>query len=148
MKTLRFSVLIRARSEAVWDAMLADDTYRLRTARIGGGSYVEGSWEAEAGIRFLGPGGQGVTSEITASRRPDIVSIRHLGLVADGVDDTTSPEAAARAPSYETCTFAEADGETGVTAALDVPPGFEEYMTSTRPKALARLKEICEGKAS
>ena len=140
MKTLRFAVLVRAPREAVWDAMLADATYRLWTAPFSEGSYFEGSWEAGAKIRFLGPGGQGITSEIAESRRPEVVSIRHLGLVKDGVDDTTSPEAAAWAPSYETYTFAEADGGTEVTATLDVPPDFEEYMTTTWPVASDSVK--------
>lgn len=147
MKTLRFTVLVHAPREAVWDAMLADATYRLWTAPFHEGSYFEGSWETGAKIRFLGPGGQGITSEIAESRRPEVVSIRHLGVVRDGADDTTSPEAAAWAPSCETYTFAEADAGTEVTATLDVPPDFEEYMTSTWPRALARLKEICEEKA-
>jgi len=148
MKTLRFTVVVRARREAVWDAMLADATYRLWTAPFCEGSYFEGSWEAGAKIRFLGPGGQqGITSEIAESRRPEVVSIRHLGVVKDGVDDTTSPEATTWAPSYETYTFSEADGGTEVTATLDVPPDFEEYMSTTWPQALARLKEICEAQA-
>ena len=125
----------------------ADEAEPVWTAPFGEGSHFEGSWEAGAKIRFLGPGGQGITSEIAESRRPDVVSIRHLGMVKDGVEDFTSPEATAWAPSYETYTFAGADGGTEVTVALDVPPDFEEYMSTTWPKALARLKEICEAPA-
>ena len=146
MKKLRYSTHIRAPIALVWETMLAPDTYRAWTSAFCEGSYFEGSWEAGAKIRFLGPGGQqGITSEIAESRRPEVVSIRHLGVVKDGVDDTTSPEATAWAPSYETYTFSEADGGTEVTATLDVPPDFEEYMADAWPKALARLKEICEG---
>ena len=148
MKTLRFAVTIRAPRETVWDAMLSDATYRAWTAEFCEGSYWEGSWEEGAKIRFLGPSGDGITSEIAESRRPEVVSIRHLGLVKGGAEDFASPEATAWAPSYETYTFTVAGSATEVSVALDVPPDFEEYMTTTWPKALARLKEICEGAAS
>jgi uncharacterized protein YndB with AHSA1/START domain len=149
VKTLRYSIVIRAPREAVWAAMLGQETYRVWTTPFGEGSYYEGSWNTGDRIRFLGPNGDGgMTSVIAESRPPEFVSIRHLGIVKDGLEDTTSPAAAAWAPSFENYTFVDAAGATEVTAEVETPPDFEAFMDEAWPKALAKLKEICEEAAS
>lgn len=148
MKTVRHSITIRAPREAVWAAMLGPETYRIWTAPFCEGSYYEGSWSAGEKIRFLGPSGEGMTSVIAESRPPEFVSIKHLGMVKDGVEDTTSPAARAWAPSFENYTFVDEGGATTLTAELETPPDFEDFMNDAWPKALAKLKEICEAPAS
>jgi len=60
------------------------------------------------------------------------------------VEDTQSPESKSWAPAFENYTFEERDGATDLKVDLDVAPEFEKYMNSAWPKALARLKAICE----
>ena len=144
LEPLRYKVTIRASREAVWDAMLSPETYRAWTALFCEGSYYEGSWNEGDRIRFLGPGGEGMTSVIAESRRPERVSIQHLGVVKDGREDTTSEAAAAWSPAFETYTFAEADGGTELTVEVETPPDFVDFMDAAWPKALAKLREICE----
>jgi len=148
LKPLRYTVTIRAPREVVWDTMLAQETYREWAAPFCEGSYYEGSWGTGGRIRFLAPGGEGMTSVIAESRRPERVSIKHLGMVRDGKEDTTSEAVAAWAPAFETYTFAEAGDATEVTAEIESAPEWEAFMDETWPKALARLKEICEGAAA
>ena len=148
MKTLRYSITIQAPREAVWAAMLGPDTYRAWTAPFCEGSYYEGSWSAGERIRFLGPSGEGMSSVIAESRPPEFVSIRHLGMIKDGIEDTTSDAATAWAPSFENYAFAEANGATEVTVELQMPPDFVAFMDETWPKALAKLKSICEDAAA
>lgn len=149
MKTIRHSITIRAPREAVWDAMLGPETYRVWTAAFCEGSYYEGSWDTGEKIRFLGPGGEGgMTSVIAESRRPEFVSIKHLGIVKDGVEDTTSPAATAWAPAFENYTFVDTGGATELTAEVETPEDYEAFMNDAWPKALAKLKQICEEAAS
>ena len=149
MKTVRHSITIRAPREAVWDAMLGPETYRAWTAPFCEGSYYEGSWNTGDRIRFLGPGGAGgMTSVIAESRRPEFVSIKHLGIVKAGVEDTTSPAATAWAPAFENYTFVDEFGATALTVEVETPEDFEAFMNEAWPKALAKLKEICEEAAS
>ena len=147
MKILRYSITIQAPREAVWAAMLGPDTYRAWTAPFCEGSYYEGSWNTGDRIRFLAPNGDGMVSVIAESRPPEFVSIKHLGFVKDGVEDTTSEAAAAWAPAFENYAFAEANGATDVTVELQMPPDLEAYMDETWPTALAKLKSICENDA-
>lgn len=144
MKKMVFNTFVDAPREKVWDAMLAPDTYRDWTSAFCPGSTYEGSWEPGSRIRFLGPDGGGMFSEIAQSRPHELVSIRHLGLVKDGVEDTTSEMARAWAGALETYVLSESGAATDLRVEVEATPDFEEFMTGAWPKALARLKEICE----
>jgi len=143
-KTLSFSVAIRAPRALVWDRMLDDEGYRLWTAAFCEGSYYEGSWDQGAKIRFLSPGGNGMTAEIAEQRRHEFISIRHLGEIAKGVEDTTSEKVRSWAPAYENYAFADSADGTVVTVTIETLPDYEKYMADTFPKALESLREICE----
>lgn len=101
MKTLHFTTLIHASREAVWNVMFAPETYKIWTAEFSEGSYFEGSWAKGERIRFLSPDGCGMTSVIAENRPHEFLSIRHLGIIKDGVEDTESEEARSWAPAYE-----------------------------------------------
>ena len=148
MKTLHFATVIRASRETVWDVMLAPDTFRLWTAEFVEGSYYEGSWEQGARIRFLAPDGNGMVSVIAESRPHEFLSIRHIGYVKDGVEDTESEMVRSWAPAYENYTLSDAGTSTELAVDNDVTPEFEEYMTKVWPLALARLKRLCEARAA
>lgn len=145
-KTLQFSTRIAAPRERVWQLMLEPDSYREWTSAFMEGSRYEGSWEPGARIRFLAPSGEGMVAEIAENRRGAFVSIRHLGEIRqDGSEDLDSPAVRAWAPAYENYRFLDAGG--GVTELqieMDVMPPYEQFMLETWPKALAKLKALCE----
>ena len=147
LKKIRFTSLISAPVSVVWDVMLQPATYTDWTTAFAEGSTYDGSWDEGARIRFLGPDGQGgMVSRIARNRRHEFVSIEHLGMMKDGVEDTTSEAVREWAPAYENYSFRDVGGSTEVTAELDVPAEWEEFMTAAWPKALARLKEISESR--
>ncbi len=98
-------------------------------------------------IRFLSPDGCGMTSVIAENRPHEFLSIRHLGIIKDGVEDTESEEARSWAPAYENYSFSASGTATELAVDMDVTPEFEEYMVKTWPKALAKLKAISESGA-
>ena len=85
MQTLKFSVLINATPEKVWNTMLQDATYRIWTREFHEGSYFEGSWEKGSEIHFLGPDENGnmggMYARISANIKHEFVSIQHLGFI-------------------------------------------------------------------
>jgi uncharacterized protein YndB with AHSA1/START domain len=144
-KTLQFTIPIDAPREKVWSVMLSPGTYDEWTAAFCEGSRYEGGWNQGDKIRFLTPGGEGMVSEIAESRRPEFVSIRHLGEIhKDGTEDTQSDKVRAWAPAFENYTFTPAGGGTRLQVDVDVLPDYEQFMKDTFPKALARLKQLCE----
>jgi hypothetical protein len=139
-----FSIWIEAPRDTVWSVMLDRSTFEQWTAAFCEGSTYEGGWKQGDSIRFLTPSGEGMVSEIAESRRPEFVSIRHLGMIADGVDDTRSEDVRAWAPAFENYSFTEANGGTQLQVEVDVLPGYEQFTQDTFPKALSTLKQLCE----
>lgn len=143
-KTQHFEVAIRAPRARVWATMLQSPTYEQWTAAFCEGSRFEGSWDAGQAIRFLDPSGNGMVSEIAEHRPAEFLSIRHLGFISDGVENTQSEAVRAWVPCHENYTFTDEDGGTRVSVDSDVFGDYEAFMAETWPRALARLKALCE----
>lgn len=139
-----FDILIQAPRRHVWTTMLEAPTYEQWTSAFCEGSRFEGSWDQGARIRFLDPAGNGMVSEIAEHRPAEYVSIRHLGFIENGKEDTTSEAVRAWTPCYENYTFTDEAGGTRVNVVLDTFTGYEEMMANTWPRALQALKALCE----
>jgi hypothetical protein len=150
MKTLHYTIAIDAPKETVWNTMLGHEGYKAWADEFahGSGSDYEGSWEKGQRIKFLaGVEGskEGMSSMIADSRPYEFVSIKHLGYVKDGVEDTQSAEVKAWAPAFENYSFSEKNGKTEVKVDVDeISQMMEEFMDDVWPKALAKLKDMCE----
>lgn len=152
MEKLHYSVKINAPVQTVWSAMLEDATYREWTSEFHEGSYYEGDWNQGSEIRFLGPDENdslsGMLATVEESRANEFVSLRYLGQIVDGVNDTTSDEARKIAGAHENYTFRQADGMTALDVEIDVDADsddqFVQMFNDLWPKALDKLKAICE----
>ncbi len=151
MKKLQYSVHINAPSSNVYDRMLGisdKSTYEAWTALFNPTSSYEGSWTKGGKMRFVGTDDKGekggMVSEIADIIPNRFVSIRHYGLVQAGKEITTGPEVEKWANGRENYAFDEHNGTTRVTVELDTTEEFMDYMNQTYPKALEKLKEICE----
>ncbi len=145
MNPLHFSITINTPKEKVWDTMLTQRTYREWTSVFSEDSYYEGSWEQGAKILFLDPKGSGMTALIAENKRYQFISIKLLGYVMNGIEDIDSPAIKAWTPAYENYTFDERDGITEIQVDISgMPADLEDFMNMAWPKALAKLKSICE----
>jgi uncharacterized protein YndB with AHSA1/START domain len=144
MKRLHFETSIDAPRKDVWKAMLEREGYRKWTAEFLEGSDYEGSWEKGEAIRFIAPDGGGMSAVIAENRPYEFVSIKHIGFIKDGTEDTDSEDVRKWAPAFENYTLSEVGGSTKVEVDLDVSPEWEQTMAEKWPKALAKLKEISE----
>jgi uncharacterized protein YndB with AHSA1/START domain len=144
MKTLTFEITINAPRPRVWDTMLNLDTYEAWTAAFCEGSTYEGSWDKGARIRFGTPSGDGMLAVIAENQPHAFVSIKHIGMIDKGVEDTTSDKVKAMTPAFENYRFTDTPQGTLLTVTMDTIPDYEQYMLDTYPKALALLKDLCE----
>lgn len=129
--------------------MLDDAPYREWTKAFNEGSYYKGNWSKGSKMLFLGPDpktGQegGMVAEIAENRPYEYVSIRHIGMINDGVEDTTSEEVKKWTPAYENYTFKEQNGATEVLVDMDITEEYVDMFNEMWPKALQNLKEIAE----
>lgn len=149
MKKLHFSTTIDAPREAVWNAMLGDNTFRKWTRPFNTGSYYKGDWSKGSRMLFLGPDPEtgeegGMVSRIAENKPYEFISIEHIGVIHNGKEDTTSEEAKKWTPAYENYTFAEKGGETEVSVDMDTVDEYEEMFNKMWPEALKELKRIAE----
>lgn len=145
VKRVQFSIVIAAPAAQVFNAVIGLDSYRQWTSAFTEGSTFEGSWQQGQRIRFLAPSGDGMVAEIAEHRPNEFISIRHLGFIANGVEDTTSEAVRAWAPAYENYTFVATAGGTKLVVDQDVAAEWESDISEAWPKALALLKALCEG---
>lgn len=147
MPTLTFATRIAAAPSRVWDILFSRETYPRWTAAFMEGSTFEGSWEQGSRMRFHDGSGNGMVAEIAENRRPDFLSIKHLGTVNSGVEDTDSEEVRRWTPAFETYTLAESGGTTELTIHVDVPDEWRHLMEEAWPMALAAVKALSEARA-
>ena len=151
MKKLQYKVKINAHVNKVYDLMLGlsdKSTYEQWTALFNPTSSYEGSWSKGSKICFIGidENGEkgGIVSEIAENITNKFVSIKHIGILTAGKEITEGPEVESWAGSFENYLFEETNGITDLCVELDTTEDFESYMNEHYPKALNKLKEICE----
>lgn len=145
LKTLHFEIRIGAPRTRVWTTMLQSPGYEQWTQAFCEGSHYQGSWDAGAQIRFLDPDGNGMVSEIAEHRPAEYVSIRHLGMIANGKEDTDSDAVRSWAPCYENYRFSDAAGGTLLQIEMETSADYETMFAEMWPRGLQRLKALCEG---
>ena len=149
MTTQHHSISISAPKEKVWDTMLGEDTYREWTSVFNEGGRFEGNWDEGSKMLFLGPDPEtgkegGMVARIKENRPYEFISIEHLGMIKDGVEDMTSEEVKKWTPAFENYTFVEENGVTEVTVDIDVATEYADMFGELWPKALQKVKEISE----
>ncbi|MFC5682525.1 SRPBCC family protein [Flavobacterium sp. MAHUQ-51] len=151
MKKLQYKISIKAPASQVYDMMLGineKSNYEAWTAMFNPTSTYEGNWEKGSKILFIGvdENGEkgGMVSRIEENIPNQFISIQHYGLYKAGEEITEGEEVAKWANGFENYTFEENNGITTVTVDLDTSEDFVDYMNDTFPKALNKLKEICE----
>jgi hypothetical protein len=151
MKKLKFEISIQATANRVYDLMLGisnKSSYEQWTSLFNPTSTYEGSWIKGSKILFIGTDEKGekggMVSKIYDNIPNRFVSIRHYGLLNANVEITEGPDVEKWANGFENYTFFEDHGSTTVTVDLDTSDDFVSYMNQNYPKALEKLKSICE----
>ena len=144
MEKLHFSILINATPEKIWKVLWTDDTYRKWTSAFAEGSYAQSDWKEGSKILFLGGEGSGMVSRIAQSKPNEFMSFEHLGVVKDGVEDTTSDDVKPWAGSHEDYTLKKVNGKTELSVDMDITEEFKEMFSNMWPKALQNVKKLSE----
>lgn len=147
-ETLHFELRINASPEKVYSIMLGEKHYGDWTSVFNPTSHFEGSWEKGSEIRFIGTDKDGKTGGMISKIEENIpnrfVSILHTGIIHDGKEITEGAEIEEWSGAHENYTFEEQNRQTLLKVNLDSNQQFKDYFMETFPKALERLKTICE----
>ncbi len=151
MKKLQFNISIHAPVSVVYNIMLgisSKSTYEQWTAMFNPTSTYEGNWEKGSKMLFIGVDEKGekggIVSKIAENIPHQFVSIQHYGLVNAGKEITEGAEVEKWANGFENYSFEENNEVTTVKVEIDATEEFIDFMNETYPKALKKLKELCE----
>lgn len=150
LDVLHFEITIHAGPDKVYKILTGERTYSEWTTEFNATSRFEGSWNKGSKIRFLGQDADGSTGGMISRIKENIpgrfISIEHLDVIKNGEVDENNPEMKMWAGALENYTFEEKDGKTLFSVDLNTIKKYESYFRNTWPKALNRLKALCETK--
>lgn len=148
IEVLHFEISINSNAAKIYKTILQEDTYREWTSVFNPSSYYNGGWKKGSKIVFLGTDHDGNTggmvSRIKENLTDKFISIEHIGIVKNGNEITSGPEVEAWAGSLENYTIKSTKGKSLLSVDIDSNQEFRSYFLETWPKALEKLKSICE----
>lgn len=148
VEVLHFEISIKASTDKIYKTLITEDTYREWTSVFNPSSYYIGDWKKGSKIVFLGTDKDGQTggmvSRIKENLTDKFISIEHLGIVKNGDEITSGPEVEGWAGSLENYTLKSTNGISLLEIDIDSNQEFKSYFLETWPKALEKLKSICE----
>ncbi|SDS18642.1 SRPBCC domain-containing protein [Gramella sp. MAR_2010_147] len=142
MKKVHYQIEINCPKEEVFQIMLDKEHYREWTAIFNPTSHYEGSWEEGSKILFLGETEKGekagMHSLIEKLEPNKFISIKHLGMLEKGKETSFGDDL------YENYYLEDKGGSTLLKVEMDTEDDWMEDLENTWPKALQKLKEVCE----
>jgi len=86
-----------------------------------------------------------MVSMIAAHRPNEFMSFKHLGMMKNGVEDTTSDAVSSWAGPLENYTLTENSDISTLLVEMDTAEDFKDYFMKTWPLAMERIKGLAEG---
>lgn len=147
MEKFNFAISINAKKEKVWDTLWQDASYRKWTSAFSESSYaVTDDWKEGTKVLFLDAKGSGMVSMVAENKPNKYMSIKHLGEVKDGIEDTTSERVQQWNGMMENYTLIETPDGTDLKIELEgkISDEFKDFFLNTWPIALEKVKELAE----
>ena len=145
MKRHQFKIAIDAPREKVWEILWNDKSYREWTSVFSEGSRAETDWKKGSKILFLGGAdNEGMVSRVEENIPNEFMSIRHLGIVKNGVEDMNNEKAKEWAGATENYILKNVNGKTELTVDMDITDEYLDHFQQTWPQALNKVKELAE----
>jgi len=145
---MHFEILIDASADKVYRIMIHERHYTEWTSEFNPTSHFKGSWEKGSKILFLGDAADGSLGGMVSRIKENIpyryISIEHMGIVENGKEVLCGPDVDVWAGALENYTFTDQGGKTLLSVDVDTVEKYKQYFLNTWPKALQRLKTICE----
>lgn len=145
---LHFEIAIDNTPENIFRIMLEDVAYRQWTSAFNPTSRFSGSWEKGEKILFLGTGADGKSGGMVCRIRENIpgrfLSIESLREIVDGKEVNGDEKTSTWSGALENYSFKPVGSKTLLSVDTDVPADMKSHVSEAWPKALEKLKTLCE----
>lgn len=145
MERIYFKIEIDAPKEKVWNVLLGETTYPVWTAPFAEGSRVITDWQIGSKALFVNAEGDGMISKIAEHIPNEYISIHHLGMYMNGVEDYESEEVKKWTGAVENYKLSTKDDKSLLSVELDTTEDHKSYFEEKWPIALEKVKELAEG---
>lgn len=144
-----FNVEINASKEKVWDVLFGVETYPQWTKAFSEDSKVITDWQKGSKALFLDGNDRGMVSRIAENVANEFMSIEHLGMYDNGVEDFESEHVKMWAGAKENYTLTNENGKTNLHIFMEMEETeankpMIDMFAEMWPKALAKVKELAE----
>lgn len=147
MEKRQYSIEIEASRQKVWDALWIDENYREWTAAFAPGSKAVTDWKKGSKVYFLDDQDMGMFSVIEENIPTEYMSIKHLGVVKEGIEQPATGAENEWGEGHENYTLLEQQGKTKLVVDMEagtIPKEYLEHFDKIWPIALGNLKSIAE----
>jgi uncharacterized protein YndB with AHSA1/START domain len=144
MKTITKSIFINAPKSKVWEVLISDDYTRQWYAVFSPGSQAETNWQVGSKAIFTDDSGGGMVTRIIENKPEEMLSLQYIGIVKDGKEDLTSPEAAKYAGGKESYSLFDSNNGTQLDISSDMSEEMFDSMSAKWDKALEKVKQLAE----
>ncbi|HCR55090.1 MAG TPA: hypothetical protein DIW27_11785 [Cytophagales bacterium] len=141
---LQFSIDIKAEKTKIWNALWNENAYRDWAGVFFEGSYaITDNWKEGSKVLFLSPDQSGIYSIIEKHIPNQIMMFRHIGKVVNGKEQPIDDETKKWTGAIETYTLTEGTNNNILSVEIDVLDEHLNFMKTTLPKALEKVKHNC-----
>jgi len=145
---LHFEITIENTPENIFRIMLESEAFSKWTSAFNATSQFSGSWAKGEKITFFGIDADGKTGGMVCRIRENIpgkfLSIESLREIIDGKEVTGDEKADFWRGSLENYSLKPVGSKTLLCVDTDVPSDFKPFFLEAWPKALEKLKALCE----
>lgn len=141
---LQFSIDIKADKSVIWKALWNEDFYRDWASVFFEGSYaITDKWKENSKVLFLAPDKSGIYSIIETHIPNKVMKFKHLGNVVKGQEQPIDDETKKWSGATEIYTLSDRNEINKLTVEIDVMDEHLDFMKSTFPIALEKIKTNC-----
>jgi len=144
LNKLFFTVNIKASRNVIWKTLWDEHSYRDWAGVFFEESYaVTDHWKEGSKVHFLAPDQSGIYSLIEKHVLNKTMHFKHIGTVVDGKEQPIDDASRKWTGATEIYTLTEGKDTNTLTVEIDVLDGHLEFMSTTFPKALEKIKSNC-----
>ena len=144
MITLKYDIKIRANAQKVWNILWDTHTYSKWTQAFSETSRMQSDWKVGGETLFQDASGDGMIATIVELEQFKKVVFKHLGILRNGIADTTSIETQEWNGTFEQYVLDEQQGITTLYAEVETSAEYQEMMDRGFQQGFAVVKALAE----